>query len=113
MRIVRNKCLNQLESQRIRRTVSSNSWLDNTETPSDEPGPIESVQAGEYKVIIRASIAGLPDRQREAITLYAFEQMSYREIAEVLEMPINTVKTLIHRARASLAGDLEKYESEQ
>ena len=39
--------------------------------------------------------------------LYAFEQMRYREIGEVLEVPINTVKTLIHRARATLASALD------
>ena len=38
--------------------------------------------------------------------------MSYREIAEVLQMPINTVKTLIHRARANLAQAMGSQESE-
>lgn len=43
----------------------------------------------------------------ELMTLYAFEEMSYQEISEVLYIPINTVKTLIHRARAALARALE------
>ena len=43
---------------------------------------------------------------------YAFEQMSYSQIAEVLDMPINTVKTLIYRARAGLAQSLGSQKQE-
>ena len=77
------------------------------ECASDAPGPPRRAEANEHAQIVRAAVAELPDRQREAIALYAFEQMTYREIAEVLDMPINTVKTLIHRARAALARALE------
>ena len=112
MRIVRNQCLNRIEAHRLRRIALTESGLDIAEVPSDALQPGEKVEADEQKAIIRASIANLPDRQREAITLYAFEQMSYREIAEIIGMPINTVKTLIHRARASLAVDFERFESE-
>ncbi len=51
----------------------------------------------------------MPERQREAIALYAFEGMSYRQIAETLEAPVGTVKTLIHRARAELTRRMESY----
>ena len=59
---------------------------------------------------LRLAVARLPERQREAIALYAFEQMGYREISEVLEAPLGTVKTLIHRARSALAQELERIE---
>jgi RNA polymerase sigma-70 factor (ECF subfamily) len=49
----------------------------------------------------------LPERQREAMILYAFERMSYREMSEVLDVPVNTLKTLVHRARATLARRYE------
>jgi RNA polymerase sigma-70 factor (ECF subfamily) len=70
------------------------------------------VQSDEQVAIIRAGIAELPDAQREAMALYAFGEMHYREIADVLDAPINTVKTLIHRARASLARSLESLNEE-
>ena len=50
------------------------------------------------------------DRYYAAV--YNFEQMRYTEIAEVLEMPLNTVKTLIHRARGRLAAELEMFRKE-
>ena len=55
---------------------------------------------------VERAIAHLADGQREAITLYAYETMTYEEIAHVLGVPINTVKTLIYRARAELARTL-------
>lgn len=107
MRIARNRCLNRLESQRTRREI----FVDDQagvvlQYPSREPSPPEMVLADEQMALIRQAMQNLPDRQREAISLYAFEEMTYQQIADVLDLPINTVKTLIHRARASLAETL-------
>ena len=116
MRIVRNRCLNRIESERARREALGKRHggsLDVVEAVCDQPGPAQIVQSDEQRAVIVAAVAELPDRQREAIALYAFEQMRYRQIAEVLDMPINTVKTLIHRARANLARALAPYQREQ
>ncbi len=106
MRIVRNRCLNRLDAQRRRRAMLGAGAVV-AEPASAEPSPARQAEANEQRALIRAAVADLPDRQREAIALYALEEMTYREIAAVLDMPINTVKTLIHRARASLARALE------
>jgi RNA polymerase sigma-70 factor (ECF subfamily) len=106
MRIVRNRCLSHIESERTRMAVLSQGGLERIEPASREPPPETAAQANESAERLRAAISALPDRQREAITLRAFEQMQYHEIAEVLAMPVNTVKTLIHRARAGLAQTL-------
>ena len=111
MRIVRNRCLNRLAAERARRAVTGGG-LEIIEPPARDPPPDELVQTDEQVAIVRAGIADLPERQREAMALYAFGQMHYREIAEVLDAPINTVKTLIHRARASLARSLESLNRE-
>lgn len=113
MRIVRNRCLNRIESERVRRAVLVQSGLADIRPVANEPLPSENLEADEQAAIVHAAIAALSDRQREAMTLYAFERMSYGEIADVLETPINTVKTLIHRARASIARALESQESER
>ena len=105
MRIVRNRCLNELEARRVRRRMAARSGLDLAEPPADGPSPPERLERSEQMARLRDLIAALPERQREAIVLYAFEQMSYREIGDVLGVPVNTVKTLIHRARATLALD--------
>lgn len=107
MRIVRNLCLNRIQAERIQRVTLGRSEIGLVNPASGSPGPAETLDADEQRTIIRAAIAELPDNQREAIALYAFEQMSYREIADVMNSPINTIKTLIHRARVSLAQKLE------
>ena len=104
MRIVRNLCLNRIKAERGRRQVVIELGLDVVEPVSPEPSPQDRVEKDENLAMLRNLIAELPERQREAIVLYAFEQMSYREIGGVLDVPVNTVKTLIHRARAKLAS---------
>ncbi|MCK4374347.1 MAG: sigma-70 family RNA polymerase sigma factor [Candidatus Brocadiae bacterium] len=108
MRIVRNLCLNRLRTERLRRRVLAEGGIGVLQVASPEPAAPELLERDERMAMLRRSIRRLPERQREAIVLYAFEQMSYREIADALEVPMNTVKTLIHRARANLAREFEE-----
>lgn len=55
---------------------------------------------------VAAAVEALPTRLREALVLREMEGLSYREIAEVLEMPIGTVMSRLARARAILVGAL-------
>ena len=102
MRIVRNRCLNRLASAPPERSLSCETMQTTVSNPA------QAIEQTEWMRALRSEIGRLPERQREAIVLYAFEEMPYREIAEVMEMPINTVKTLIHRARATLAQNVER-----
>jgi len=52
-------------------------------------------------------VEGLPDKQRQAIVLFYQEDRSIEEIAGMLGMPVNTVKTHLHRGRARLAAALD------
>lgn len=113
MGITRNRCLNRDQSERARRAVVKESGLDVVDTASSDPSPPERVERDERAAMLRQAIEELPERQREAIVLYAFEDMAYREIAETLGMPLNSVKTLIHRARANLAEALRKAQGEK
>ncbi len=106
MGIVRNRCLGRMEAERARRAVMADGALAADEAASPDPPPEERVELDERLGLLQRAIAGLPDRQREVIVLYAFERMQYREIADALGMPMGTAKTLIHRARAALAAAL-------
>jgi RNA polymerase sigma-70 factor (ECF subfamily) len=48
------------------------------------------------------AIDGLPDGEREALLLFAWEDLSYQSVAEALELPIGTVRSRLNRARAHL-----------
>lgn len=107
MRIVRNRCLNCLESERVRREAMAGAAAVAADFANTDPPPDQCAEARELSDQLSRCIADLPDRQREAIVLFAFEKMSYQQIANTLDLPLNTVKTLIHRARGGLAQALE------
>src|SRR4030095_11984820 len=48
------------------------------------------------------AIEALPDGEREALLLFAWEELSYQGVAEALDLPIGTVRSRLHRARARL-----------
>jgi RNA polymerase sigma-70 factor, ECF subfamily len=56
---------------------------------------------------IRHAIAKLDDAEREILMLREYEQLSYGEIAELLKLPLNTVRSRLFRARMALKGHLE------
>jgi RNA polymerase sigma-70 factor (ECF subfamily) len=56
---------------------------------------------------VRDAFARLDEDHREVLLLREFEQLSYDEIAELLQLPINTVRSRLFRARAELKALLE------
>lgn len=59
---------------------------------------------------MREAIVALPQGQREALQLRLSQQLSYEEIAQVLEIPVGTVRSRIHHAVKSLRSALEQKE---
>ncbi|MCK4547119.1 MAG: sigma-70 family RNA polymerase sigma factor [Candidatus Eisenbacteria sp.] len=56
----------------------------------------------EMRLHVRRAIAKLPPHYRAVITLYHLEERNYNEVAVILALPMGTVKTHLHRARALL-----------
>lgn len=76
---------------------------DTTESPLDE------LQARELGGQIEEAIGKLRPEYRSCILLRHVEGRPYEEIAEILDLPLGTVKTYIHRARGELRVSLEQY----
>lgn len=70
------------------------------------PAPDEGLDDVDRADKVRAALAVLPDRQREAITLHRYQGLKYREIAEVMGTTVPGVESLIQRALAALRKDL-------
>ena len=66
------------------------------------PSPEEEYETQERQELVLSMLKGLPEDQRTALLLREQEQLSYREIAEVLEVSESKVKTDIFRARTAL-----------
>jgi RNA polymerase sigma factor (sigma-70 family) len=70
--------------------------------PSD--GPAELLLRREAVAVVRAGMDELPPALREVVILCALEEMSYEQVAQVLAVPVGTVRSRLHRAKARLAG---------
>jgi len=107
--IVRNCFLawSQQTSRRHRHEVS----LDTSEADGCDPVEIASEEATPEEMLlqhseaerVRATINSLPDTLREILVLRELEQLSYRQIADVIDMPIGTVMSRLARARREFA----------
>lgn len=66
------------------------------------PGPEQTAIALDEAARLRAAIEALPEKYRTVITLYHLQGKQYEEIAEVLGLPMGTVKTHLFRAKEQL-----------
>ena len=71
------------------------------------PGPEREASIQEQLSRLDQALADLDEGPREAIVLFHIEEMSYRDIAAALEVPMGTVMTWLHRGRAQLKRVLE------
>ncbi len=71
--------------------------------------PARLAEGVERAEIVRAAVAALSERQRMALMLSRFENMSYAEIAETMELTTKAVKSLLSRARVNLREILQPY----
>ena len=77
------------------------------DTPDEpEEGPEPTIVRREELAEVIAAMAELPPAYRAALTLRHMQQLSYQEVADTLGIPLGTVKTHLHRARAALRARL-------
>ncbi len=71
--------------------------------------PDASLLETELQRTIEEAILQLPETQRMALVLRRYEQLSYEQIAEVLDLSVAAVKSVLFRARSELRSRLSKY----
>lgn len=112
-RITTNVYLDEKKRQRARPAQSLEEIIELEETTvrrqieDPSPTPSEQVEHHERVDMLQNAINSLPDYQRMMIVMYHTENRSYEEIAEMLDLPIGTVKSRLNRARLSLREKLE------
>ena len=119
LRIATNESLNHLRGQRREREhraeTSEESEVSLIDLVPATDDPARDVLTAERAETVRAAVASLPDRYRALIVLRFFNDLSYNEIAEQLDIPTNTVgvqlmraRNLLRRALAGQEGDDEQ-----
>ena len=69
---------------------------------SEGPSPLTIMEREERQRIVQAAVARLPETLRQTLILAYFQSLKYREIAEILDIPVGTVKSRLHAALAKL-----------
>jgi RNA polymerase sigma-70 factor (ECF subfamily) len=114
--IARHLCLNEIR-RRGRHPADSleSSQSENEGQPAKQFqddrtfSPPQAFLHGELERKIQEAVAELPEKQRLAISLCQEDELSYEEIAEVLECSLSATKSLIHRGRETLKQKLKPY----
>ncbi|MFC4386190.1 RNA polymerase sigma factor SigW [Gracilibacillus marinus] len=77
-----------------------------SQIPDDNRLPEDEVESLETQSYIQKEIMALPAKYRSIIALRFIDELSLKEISEILEIPVGTVKTRIHRGREALRKKL-------
>jgi RNA polymerase sigma-70 factor, ECF subfamily len=105
-RIAVNACYDELRRAKRRPMLHAATATDDDRGP--EPGPPSADHADEIAgtLDVTRALAAIPDDFRIALVLADIEDLPYDEIARVLEVPVGTVKSRVHRGRIALAKEL-------
>lgn len=111
--ILRRLCFNFTRDRSLhrRKIRDQKSWIvDDATFRSSERDPQRNIEREEIRRKVREAIDTLPDREREVLVLKEFEGLKYREIADVVGIPIGTVMSRLYSARKHLAAAIEEME---
>jgi RNA polymerase sigma-70 factor (ECF subfamily) len=112
LKITRNLVFNELRRSKRHAHVPLQTDPGAEEFPlKDEknPPPDASLLETELQQAIDDAITQLPESQRMALILRRYEQLSYEEISEVLDLSVPAVKSVLFRARTELRARLSRY----
>jgi RNA polymerase sigma-70 factor (ECF subfamily) len=111
-RIATNLCIDRLRKRKpiysLDADMNDQEGLDGYSLiPSDDRTPESELMISETKQIVYDAIDSLPAKYKSVMILRYLEDMSLQEISDVLEMPVTTIKTRVHRGRDFLRKKLE------
>jgi RNA polymerase sigma-70 factor (ECF subfamily) len=107
--------------------IARNTWIDDRRRAHNSKGHddigemidlagddgVALVEASDEARMVRAAVDRLPPEQRDVVALVMLEEMSYRDAADALGVPIGTVMSRLSRAKAALAKQIRGTETVQ
>lgn len=110
-RIAVNQCL----TTKRRAKTRSEDFLDEDKNEEDlyfvapeKSSPSRTTEANERLTLVRQAVTSLPSDLRQVIVMKEFEEMTFQEISETLEVPLSTVKSRLYTALKQLRMKLER-----
>ncbi len=108
--IVANTVRSHLRKRRVRQLIFGNAGDDESTPDPEDPAPDGERQtaARETAAFVGRQLSQLRQVQREVVLLACVEKLPLKDVAAALDIPVNTVKTHLRRARLTLAGALAR-----
>ncbi|MEX0660517.1 MAG: RNA polymerase sigma factor [Balneolaceae bacterium] len=107
-RVANNLCLDELKRAGRRKSSPLEAWVEQS-IEGEQLSPVDELEASELGKIIQKALLTLPDEQRVVVILKEYEGLKFREIAEILEEPENTVKSRLYYGLKALRRVLTKW----
>jgi RNA polymerase sigma-70 factor (ECF subfamily) len=113
--ITKNVARNALRSRRRRSCLRLGAVLaavqeaDSERVLADGDSPSRPLERSELARVVRSAVSGLGGRQRTALELYQFKDLSYAEVAAEMDMSPKAAKSLLYRARNQLRAHLTRF----
>jgi RNA polymerase sigma-70 factor, ECF subfamily len=110
-RIATNLCIDRIRKKKpdyyLDAEISGTDGLDMySQIPAKQELPEDELEKLELQEQIQQEILKLPEKYRSVIVLKYVDELSLKEISDILDLPVGTVKTRIHRGREALRNKL-------
>lgn len=106
MRVTRNACIDQLRRRQTRQKTMTVDTDGLSRAESGRPLPDTTAEAADFQEHLNDALDEIDEPYRSVVVLREIQDLKYQEIADTLDMPLNTVKVYIHRGRKKLRTQL-------
>jgi RNA polymerase sigma-70 factor (ECF subfamily) len=113
-RIAVNQCISRQRRAKVRGESALDDEQENQAASFAAPvneSPVRVVEGRQETLAVRRAINSLPLELKQVVVMKEFEELTFREIADVLELPLSTVKSRLYTALKQLQMRLQKFES--
>ncbi len=107
MRTAHNACIDQIRRRKF--SFEKEQYFDEELIMNENENPKSYAEENNLRERISDALKILPENLRSVFILYEFQEMKYEEISKVLEIPLNSVKVYLLRARKKLQEELKEY----
>lgn len=108
MRVTRNACIDKIRARKRRRKTLrvDSDGVQRAESPRRPPD--RRAESADLRDHVLDALDRVDNPYRQVVALRELQGLKYREIAEALDMPLNTVKVYLHRGRKKLRSQLDR-----
>lgn len=114
-RIAINQCITRQRRAKVRNEAALDDEEEkhhSTFTASVDYSPARVVEGQEHIRAVRRAVVSLPPELRQVVVMKEFEELTFREIADALDLPLSTVKSRLYTAFRQLQMRLERFEND-